>query len=467
MKSVPVNSDLEVVSTPVAPKGRPDGEEYEAAIAVLRLLGSARRFLFRATAWGMLAATLVAFLIPKEYESTTRLMPPDDQSGSGLALMATLSGKLNGGIGALGGDLLGSKSSGALFIGVLRSNTVEDQLIRKFNLKSVYWKRTWDGARQRLSYRTAIYEDRKSGIINITVTDGDPLRAAAMAQEYVAQLNAVVSELSTSSARRERLFLESRLQGVKQDLEAAERDFSEFASKNGAIDIKEQGRAMVEAAATLQGQLIAAESELEGLRQIYTDSNVRVRSVTARVAELRAQLERLGGKEDAGKDAAASQDQSLYPSLRKLPLLGVAYADLYRRTKIQEAIFETLTQEYELAKVAEAKETPSVKVLDVAEPPEQKSFPPLTVIIGWGTIISFLAGCIWVVFKNRWESMAPWDRRKRFAQDVVHTITPHMPWAPPNGSRFQRFAHSVWKRAGRNGKTSDTPSPETVSKGSS
>ena len=113
---------------------------------------------------------------------------------------------------------------------------------------------------------------------------------------------------------------------------------------------------MVEAAATLQGQLIAAQSELEGLRQIYTDNNVRVRSVRARIGELKHELERLGGKGESATSISDQPGDSMYPSIRKLPLLGVSYADLYRRTKIQEAVLETLTKEYELAKVQEVKE---------------------------------------------------------------------------------------------------------------
>ena len=124
---------------------------------------------------------------------------------------------------------------------------------------------------------------------------------------------------------------------------------------------------MVEAAATLQGQLIAAESELQGLKQIYTDSNPRVRSLNARVDELKRQLDKLGGKGESMTEASDQPGDSLYPSIRKLPLLGVTYADLYRRTMIQEAVLETLTKEYEIAKVQEAKEIPTVKVLDAAE----------------------------------------------------------------------------------------------------
>src|SRR5712671_4003387 len=138
-----------------------------------------------------------------------------------------------------------------------------------------------EDTRKALAAQTAIAVDRKSQIVSITVTDRSPQRAAAMGQAYVEELNRLVSELSTSSARRERIFLEGRLQAVSKDLEAAEKEFSEFASKNIAIDVKEQGRGMVGAAAMLQGQLIAAQSQYEGLREIYTDNNSRVRTVKA------------------------------------------------------------------------------------------------------------------------------------------------------------------------------------------
>src|SRR5262249_50708948 len=160
------------------------------------------------------------------------------------------------------------KGSGALFIGVLRSRTVEDRIVDQFDLKKVYGKRLQEKAREKLADRTAIAEDRKSGILSITVTDGDPKRAAAIAAAYVDQLNTLVAQVSTSSARRERIFLEGRLSGIKQDLETAEHDFSQFASTKGAVDIPAQGKAAVEAVAALEGQLIAAESQLEGLKQI-------------------------------------------------------------------------------------------------------------------------------------------------------------------------------------------------------
>ncbi|PYY18680.1 MAG: lipopolysaccharide biosynthesis protein [Acidobacteria bacterium] len=390
------------------------------------LIWAYRRFLFRLALYAVGASALIASLIPARYESMTRLMPPDNQSTSGLATaLAAMTGGSGGGLGGIAGDFLGlaGKNTSELFVGVLESRTVQDKLVQQFELQKLYHDRRMTDARKDLADHTSISVDRKSQIISIGVTDHDPKRAAAMAEAYVEELNRLVADLSTSSARRERMFLEERLQAVNKDLESAEKEFSQFSSKNTAIDIKEQGKAMVTAAATLQGELIAAESELQGLRQIYTNNNVRVRSLQARVDELKGQLEKIGGK---GEDTAVSSDQgsdSLYPSIRKLPLLGVTYADLYRRTKVQEAVFETLTKQYELAKVQEAKEIPTVKVLDAPNISDKRSFPPRPLIVFLGTVLAVGLGVLWIFARTTWELTESTDPRKMFAQEVFTTVT--------------------------------------------
>jgi len=251
-----------------------------------------------------------------------------------------------------------------------------------------------------------------------------------MAREYVEQLNQIVVTLNTSSAHKERVFLETRLGEVKQDLEAAEKDFSKFASQNTALDVKEQGKALIGAAAELQGQLIAAQTQLEGLRQIYTNENVRVRSLEARIAEYKRQLQKLNGNDvsstgssqDESQSGEQGQGQELYPSIRKLPLLGVTWTDLYRETKVEEVVFETLTKQYEIAKVEEARETPSVKVLDVADVPEKKSFPPRTLFILLGTILVLMGASGWILGRQRWQQIDTDDPRKVLALDVLHTV---------------------------------------------
>ena len=444
METTSKNPATVIIETtiPVDPRPSARSRSRDEKITTLRLLWSRRGWIGRIVLAGIALSILIAFLIPKEYVSTARLMPPDSQSGGGLAMLAALSGPAAGGIGALAGDLLGMKTSGALFISVIHSRTAEDRIVQQFDLKKVYATRWDDTARKHLERNTSVSEDRKSGVITLSVTDRNPQRAAAIARSYIDQLDTLVAQLNTSSAHRERVFLEGRLTTIKADLEAAEKDFSQFASKNGAIDISAQGRAMLESAAGLQGELIAAESELEGLRQIYSDNNVRVRSTEARIGELRSQLSKLGGKYDPGASASTSTDSSnaasgeSYPTLRQLPILGVPYADKYRTLKVEEAVFETLTKQFELAKVQEAKEIPSVKVLDAPDIPERKSFPPRTVIVIGGAILALALSVMWILGEQRWRRIAPDDPGLVFAQEVYGTVRESLPWrASKNGSR--------------------------------
>jgi len=371
-------------------------------------------------------------------------------------MMAAMAAKAGGGLGSMAGDLLGVKSSGALFIGVLRSQTAQDRLIQQFDLKKIYGKRLIADARTVLDENTSISEDRKSGIISISVTDHNPQRAAALANAYVDELNTLVSELSTSSAHRERVFLEERLKVAKQDLDDASNQLAQFSSKNNTLDIQQEGKAMLDAAGTIAGEMIAAQSQLEGIRQIYTDKNSRVVSLKARVAELRKQLEKLSGTQaNAANSTSASSGQTAdpsaakaggglpYPTIKSLPLLGAKYADYYRRAKIQETVYELLTEQYELAKVQEAKETPSVKVLDPAKIPERKSFPPRLVIMFLGTFLASALSVVWVLGSARWEEVDPKDPRKVFVQEVAGMLKVRTPWGSRNGDAPASSGHEI------------------------
>lgn len=390
------------------------------------LLWEHRSLLSKVALRALLAATIVVFLIPSRFESTTNIMPPEQ--GDHGALMSLLAGRSSGvgteaassgGLASLAGSFLGTGSSGALYVELIHSRTVEDHIIDRFDLQKVYWARYKQDARKKLEKRTTVEQDHKSGVISISVADSSPQRAREMAQAYVEELDLLLSRVSTSSARRERIFIEQRLASVKKDLEDAEKTFGAFASKNTALDIKEQSKAEVEAAAELQGQLIAAQSELQGLEQIYTSNNVRVRSLRARMDELQRQLQRISGTDASlAADASDASASDLYPSIRKLPLLGVQWADLYRRAKIQETVYQLLNQQYELTRIQEAKEIPTIRVIDPANLPEKKSWPPRLLIIVAVTAMAFVGAAVWVVGSNHWEGIDRRDPRKMLILNI-------------------------------------------------
>lgn len=398
------------------------------------ILWEQRRALLRAAGVGSLLSVLIVLLIPNRYESSARIMPPEN-SGNGAAMLAALAGRGSsefGGLGNLAASLLGVRTSGPLFVDLLRSGTISSRLIDRFNLQKVYRKRYRIDTAKRLARCTSVEEDKKSGVISITVRDADPVRARDLAQAYLDELNALLNSTNTSSARQERIFIEHRLESAEADLERAEKEMSDFSSTHSTIDIKEQTRATVEAAAKLQAQVIVEQSELDSLRQIYGDENVRVRAARARIADLTTQLRAIAGTSEPLQDdgtvapdqtAALSRTGADYPPLRQIPRLAVPYADIYRHVRVQESVYELLTQQYELARIQEAKDVPVIRVIDSPGVPEKKSFPPRTLLVLLLTIAILIFAAAWILIRERWGRMDRQDPRRKLlahmASDLV------------------------------------------------
>jgi uncharacterized protein involved in exopolysaccharide biosynthesis len=199
---------------------------------------------------------------------------------------------------------------------------------------------------------------------------------------------------------------------------------------------------MVDAAARLQAQMIVEQSGLDSLRQTYGDGNVRIRSAQARIAELQAQITKMGGSSKAlsaydnnrTEDASmASRNGDLYPPLRQLPRLAVPYANLYREVQVQEAVYELLTQQFELARIQEAKDVPVVSVIDAPSIPEKKSFPPRLLLALLITAISVVVASALILFTDQWMQVPVDDPRKALALEIGTSV--HLWLADPMSRR--------------------------------
>jgi capsule polysaccharide export protein KpsE/RkpR len=381
-----------------------------------------RRAFARVAGTVFVLSILVSLLVPKEFVSGARIMPPE-QGGNTAAMLAALVGKSSaGGLAGLAGSLLGAKNNGALFVALLHSGTVSGHLIDRFDLQRVYHKRYREDAAKRLGHLTKITEDPKSGVITISVTDETRERARDLAQGYLDELNNLVAKVNTSSAHREREFIEQRLNTVQAELQRAQLELSDFSSKNTTIDIKEQTRATVDAGAKLQGQLIAGESELDSLRQIYGDQNVRVRAAAVRNAILQRELQRANGLSSMNPDGKDIDASHPYPALRQLPQLGVRWANLYRNVRIHETVFDLLSEEYETARIEEVKSIPTVSVIDVPGFPERKSGPHRTLIVVISTFLSIVMTAALLLVRRSWLEMNDDDARRVLAARIGMTI---------------------------------------------
>lgn len=425
------------------PAGPPDERhrsyppESSGMAEKLTLLWRQRRFLWGVAWKTAIAAYAIAWLLPVHYEGVTKIVPGENQGSSGNLLSKLTGGGGPGGAAAgLGLDptsVLGLKTPGAFYVEVMKSRSVQDRLIDQFDLRRRYtvlgrwfphiyesrfgkWLQPgYYNTRKRLKSFTDFDEEKKSGVITVTCTDYDPQVAAAICNAYVAELNRLAADLNTSDAHRERVFLEDRLKSAKQELDRASLELSQFSTKNAVMDPQTQSRTMLDAAARIQGELIASESELKGLEQIYAPDSIKVRTVRAKIGELQAQLNKLMGSSAAAPNEA-------YPSMRALPLLAYQYSDLYRQSKIQETVYEFLTQQYEMAKIQEAKELPTVRVLDPAVRPERKSGPIRTLITGLSLLLAVAIAAFWVIGQDAWQRLPPADPHRLLTAEVVRDL---------------------------------------------
>jgi capsule polysaccharide export protein KpsE/RkpR len=273
-----------------------------------------------------------------------------------------------------------------------------------------------------LAHLTKITEDPKSGVITIAVTDETRERARDLAQGYLDELNNLVAKVNTSSAHREREFIEQRLKTVQAELQRAQLDLSDFSSKNTTIDIKEQTRATVDAGAKLEGQLLAGKSELDSLRQIYGDQNVRVRAAEARNSLLQRELQRANGQSSPDPDGTDIDASHPYPALRQLPRLGIRWANLYRNVRIHETVFDLLSEQYETARIEEVRSIPTVSVIDSPWLPERKSGPHRTLIVLISTFLSAVVTAALLLARRSWLEMDVEDARRVLATRIAKTI---------------------------------------------
>lgn len=371
-------------------------EEEINLLELLRIIVRRKWTIITLCAGAALLSVGYSLTLPNIYTASAKVLPPQKESGGGLSALLSQAGGLAGLAGGMGG--LGGSSD--LYIGILKSRSVADAVIKKLDLAAEFKAKTPDAARAALAGVVKV-QAGKDGIISVSADSKDPKKAAQLANAMVEELGRRSVQLNLSRAGTERLFLEKRLEVVKADLKKAEDDLKRFAEQNRAIKVDAQASASIQGIAQLKAEIVAKEVQLESLRSFQTDENPDVKALRAGIARLKGQLGALAG-------SGRSSDAIL--TAGSVPNLGLAYARLMREQKIQEAIFEQLTKQYEMVKLNEAKDSSSLQVLDEAVAPTMKSKPKRSIIVILSTVTAFFVGVFWVFIQEYASKMSTEDR---------------------------------------------------------
>jgi tyrosine-protein kinase Etk/Wzc len=376
---------------------RNDAPQAEAEVSVLdivALLLERKRFIVRFVLGAAVLAVVVSLLLSNRYEAEIVLLPPQQNSSVGSALLGQLGGMGSlGSLASLASGSLGIKNPTDMYVSLLTSRTVEDAMIQRFDLVKEYKAKRLSDARKNLERNTTAVAGTKDGLIRLTIVDRNPRRAAELANGYVEEFRKLSASLAITEAARRRLFFEQQLQQAKDKLTDAEEAMTKTEQSTGVLQIDSQARALIESAAVLRAQVVAKQVQIEGMRAFATDDNPGLVLAKQELAALQSQLDRVAGSQkDSGSDINLSKG--------RVTQSGMEYLRRYRDLKYQETVFELLAKEFEVAKLDEAREGSIVQVVDVAVPPDRKSSPYRSLIVVVTTILSFFVAVFWVLLRN-------------------------------------------------------------------
>jgi len=371
----------------------PSQAETEVSLLdILVLLLERKRFIVRFVLGAAVLATVVALVLPVQYEAKIVLLPPAQNSSMSSALLGQLGNLAS--LASLAGGSLGIKNPADMYVSFLSSRTVEDAMIQRFGLMKEYHEKRMSDTRKAFERRTTAVAGTKDGLIRISVEDRDPKRAAELANGYVEEFRRLSATLAITEAARRRLFFEQQVQQAKDKLTEAEEAMTKTEQSTGVLQIDSQARSLIESAAILRAEVVAKQVQIEGMRSFATDNNPTVVLAKQELAALQSQLEHVAGSHnDTGSDINLSKG--------RVTQSGMEYIRRFRDLRYQETVFELLAKEFEIAKLDEAREGSIIQVVDAAVPPDKKSSPHRLLIVLASTVLAFFVAVFWVWMRKR------------------------------------------------------------------
>ena len=350
-----------------------------------------RRVIVGFTAGATLVALVYALVARPVYSARSSLLPRQ-QEGELAGLSALVSNQL----GAFAGSIAGVTSSTDVLMTILESRHLRERLVdrldlvRTLNARGRTPERAREAALDRLERMTRIGLTKRLSIF-VEVKAPTAKLAADIANGYFDELDRLNQELAFTSARQTRTFIEKRLAETRDSLSVSQVRLEDFQRTHRMVAIDEQARAAVEVASRLQAELISLEAQLEVMKRYSTGAYSRTRELEHRVAALRGRLGSLAGAEGA---AGTTEPDPLMISFSEIPGLGRRLADLMLEVKTQQAVFTLLVTQYQQSKIDEARDVPTIQVLDQATPPVFRSAPRRRSLVMSGFLGGLSAGLL-------------------------------------------------------------------------
>ena len=365
------------------------------ALHILLILATDCRRIALITVIALVIGVVVALLLKPTYTASALILPPQQQQSSASALLGSLAP-----LAALGGGGASSllKNPADMYIGILKSETIADQLIAQFHLRKVYRTKTLNDTRKALEKHTE-FESQKDSLIHVSVKDHSAQRASDLANGYIDQLYRMNSSLAISEAAQRRLFFDQQVNEERDALNKAEDDLAATQVRTGLIQLSGQAEMIIRTIAEVRAQISSDQVALQGMLTSSTEQNPDVQRLRQQIAALQSQLDKLQD------DQKKLQPGDTEVPAGRVPAEALEYVRKLREVKYHETLFDLLSKQYEAARIDEAKSAPIIQVIDRAIPPDKKSGPIRSLIVLGLGFAGFVVACFWSLIAAALERM--------------------------------------------------------------
>ena len=383
-----MNNMTEIKATPAA-RTEEDGIEL---LGLLLVIAREKKMIMRATLVAAFLSSVIALLLPGVYSAKAVILPPqEDHSGLNTVAMGALAAlSSNGSNGGLG-SAIGLENPSDIYIGMLKSRSVADALIRRFKLQALYGTGSLADTREELEKQVSV-TNGTYGLITVVFEDEDAQRAADIANAYVEELEKLTRRIAITEAAQRRLFIEQQIKLTQDKLAQAENALQQTQEQTGVIDLDNQGKAIIEAVAALRAQAAAKEVQISTMQSFATARNPDL---------IRARQELAGLKAQVGKfeHDAITGNGDIMVATGKMPAAGLEYLRKLRDMKYQQAVYEMLAKQYESARVDEARNSVVIQVVDPAVVLDEESGPRRSLIVLLATVFTLLLALMWALLR--------------------------------------------------------------------
>ena len=381
-------------------KNSPNYLENLTFMDVINILNKCKISIIKNVFYISFITAIFSFILPKTFTAAAVLMPPGSQQDISI-LNAFSDSEL-----PFGGLISKTEEEAMKLIAILKSRTVMETIIKKYNLIEFYKAENIEEALESLADHVSL-EIEEEGTLSIKAHvstgwlhyDKDELKvrelSAEIANEFVNQLDIVNKRLQTEQAVHQRKFLGERYGENLMDLIKAEEKLKQFKENHNIISIESQTRTAIESAAALKNQILINEVQKGVVSRKLKLNHPEIIGIEDEIRELTVKLHEI----EYGRDTSENVRGNLFLVLSEIPQIDADLMRLSREVDIQNTLFIYLTQQYEDAKIQEAKNTPTIQLLDPAVTPIKKSSPKRLLMVFIMALITFVFSSIYALIK--------------------------------------------------------------------